>query len=130
ALFVGLSATVAAYFVFGFAGAVWLFFVCRLVHGRGGGTTGVVQAYVGDTVRPEDRARSLGWLSAGTNVGTMIGPVIGSFATYWGHQWPGILAAALCFTNALFAWKWLPESKQAYAYGIIKPVLYCVWLGR
>jgi len=94
ALLVGLSASAAAYFVFGFANAVWLLFVCRLVQGLGGGTTGVLQAYVGDTVPPEDRARSLGWLSAGTNVGTMLGPVIGSFAligatsgrAFWRHH--------------------------------------------
>jgi len=115
ALLIGLSASTIAFFVFGFANAIWLLFLCRIVQGLGGGTTGVLQAYVSDTVPPEDRARSLGWLSAGTNVGTMLGPVIGSFATYWGHQWPGILAACLCFTNALFAWKWLPESRQPHS---------------
>jgi MFS family permease len=115
ALLIGLGAATAAFFVFGFANAIWLLFLCRIVQGLGGGTTGVLQAYVSDTVPPEDRARSLGWLSAGTNVGTMLGPVIGSFATNWGHQWPGILAASLCFTNAIFAWKWLPESKHPHA---------------
>src|SRR3989454_3291552 len=115
ALLIGLSAAAAAFLVFGFANAVWLLFLCRIVQGLGGGTTGVLQAYVSDTVPPEDRARSLGWLSAGTNVGTMLGPVIGSFSTYLGPQLPGILAACLCFTNALFAWKWLPESRQPHA---------------
>src|SRR3989441_4187342 len=83
----------AAFLVFGFANSIWLLFACRIVQGLGGGTTGVLQAYVSDTVPPADRARSLGWLSAGTNVGTMIGPVVGSMATFWGHEWPGILAA-------------------------------------
>src|ERR1043166_3679701 len=129
ALLIGLSGSAAAYFVFGFANAVWLLFVCRLVQGLGGGTTGVLQAYVGDTVPPEDRARSLGWLSAGTNLGTMLGPVVGSFATYWGQQWPGILAASLCVTNAVFAWKWLPESKPAnLQVRDRKPIWQGVWL--
>src|SRR5438105_1169296 len=128
ALLIGLGASAAAFFVFGFANAVWLLFLCRIVQGLGGGTTGVLQAYVGDTVPPEDRASSLGWLSAGTNVGTMLGPVVGSFATYWGQQWPGILAASLCVTNALFAWKWLPESKQPHAHPPArKPVWHGVW---
>jgi MFS family permease len=128
ALLIGLSASCAAFLVFGFANAIWLLFVCRIVQGLGGGTTGVLQAYVSDTVPPEDRARSLGWLSAGTNVGTMLGPVIGSFATYSGQQWPGILAASLCFTNALFAWKWLPESRPKHAGGgVRKPVWQGVW---
>jgi MFS family permease len=128
ALLIGLSASTAAFFVFGFANSIWLLFACRIVQGLGGGTTGVLQAYVSDSVPPEDRARSLGWLSAGTNVGTMIGPVVGSFATYWGPQWPGFFAAFLCFTNALFAWKWLPESKQPNAQiPARKPVWHGVW---
>src|SRR5499433_3678129 len=127
-LLVSLCASTAAFFVFGFANAMWLLFLCRIVQGLGGGTTGVLQAYVSDTVPPEDLARSLGWLSAGTNVGTMLGPVIGSFATYWGQQWPGILAACLCFMNVLFAWKWLPESKQRHAHAAVrKPVWQGVW---
>src|SRR5215831_14513092 len=128
ALLIGLSASTAAFFVFGFANSVWLLFVCRIVQGLGGGTTGVLQAYVSDAIPPEDRARSLGWLSAGTNVGTMVGPVIGSFATYWGQQWPGFFAAGLCFANAVFAWKWLPESKQPNAQPLArKPVWHGVW---
>jgi MFS family permease len=128
ALLIGLTASTIAFFVFGFANAIWLLFACRIVQGLGGGTTGVLQAYVSDTVPPEDRARSLGWLSAGTNVGTMLGPVIGSFATRFGHQWPGILAAGLCLTNAIFAWQWLPESKQPHVQAPRrKPVWAGVW---
>src|SRR5205809_5088136 len=129
ALLVGLSASAAAFTVFGFANAIWLLFLCRTVQGLGGGTTGVVQAYIGDTVPPEDRARSLGWLSAGTNVGTMLGPVGGSFATYLGHHWPGILAASLCVANALVSWRWLPELRQPQARAPGRnPVWHGVWL--
>src|SRR5262245_21617024 len=128
ALLVSLSASAAAFFVFGFANSVWLLFMCRVVQGLGGGTTGVLQAYIADTVPPDDRARSLGWLSAGTNVGTMLGPVIGSFATYWGQQAPGVIAAILCFTNAVFAWKWLPESRPKHTQPVVrKPVWHGVW---
>jgi MFS family permease len=128
ALLVGLTASTAAFAVFGFANSIWLLFLCRIVQGLGGGTTGVLQAYVSDTIPPEDRARSLGWLSAGTNVGTMVGPVIGSFATYWGQQWPGFFAAGLCLVNAVFAWRWLPESKQPNAQPPArKPVWHGVW---
>jgi MFS family permease len=130
ALLIGLTASAVAFLVFGFANAVWLLFVSRLVQGAGGGTTGVLHAYVADSVPPEDRARSLGWLSAGTNVGTMLGPVIGSFAAFWGQQAPGILAASLCVLNAVFAWKWLPESKKFDAEPARrrKPVWHGVWM--
>ncbi len=112
ALLIGLSASAVAYVVFGLADTVWLLFASRLVQGAGGGTTGVMQAYVADTVKPIDRARALGWLSAATSVGVMIGPVIGSFAAHWGREAPGLVAAALCLINVIFAWKWLPESRQ------------------
>src|SRR5258708_23570991 len=67
ALLIGLSASSAAFFVFGFANAVWLLFLCRIVQGLGGGTTGVVQAYIGDTVPSEDRPRSPAFLPPVTN---------------------------------------------------------------
>lgn len=112
ALLAGLLASAAAYAVFGFADAVWMLFASRLVQGAGGGTTGVAQAYVADTVAPKDRARALGWLSSGTAVGFMLGPVVGSAAAHWGQAAPGIVAAGLCLLNTVFAWKWLPESKR------------------
>jgi len=112
ALLIGLGASSIAYAVFGLASSVWLLFASRLIQGAGGGTTGVAQAYVADSVRAEDRARALGWLSAATSAGIMVGPVIGSFAANGGRAVPGLLAAALCLINVLFAWKWLPESRK------------------
>ena len=67
---------------------------------------------------PKDRARSLGWLSAATNAGVAIGPVLGSWAlragahpislgghsVLLGEKAPGLLAAALCLLNMVFAW--------------------------
>jgi MFS family permease len=112
ALMVGLAASGVAFVVFGFADAIWLLFLSRIVQGAGGGTTGVVQAYIGDAVEPRERAKALGWFSAATNAGVMIGPVLGSLATNLGPAAPGLIAAALCFANVLFAWKWLPEPRD------------------
>ena len=112
ALLIGLSASAIAYVVFGFASSVWLLFLSRLVQGAGGGTTGVAQAYVADTIGEGDRARALGWLSAATSAGVMVGPAIGSFAAHLGQAAPGLVAAALCLINVFFAWKWLPESHR------------------
>src|SRR6266571_3923024 len=64
ALLVGLTASALAYVVFGLAGSLWLLFVSRFIQGLGGGTTGVAQAYVADTMRPHERAQAPGWLSA------------------------------------------------------------------
>src|SRR5512140_3920641 len=113
ALLIGLLASAAAYVVFGLANALWLLLASRFIQGAGGGTTGVAQAYVADTIKPGDRARALGWLSAASALGVSVGPVIGSFAAHFGREAPGFLAAALCLLNALFAWRWLPETRTA-----------------
>jgi multidrug resistance protein len=128
ALLIGLAALGLGYLIVGFANSKWMLLVARAVQGAGGGTTGVTQAYVADTVRPADRARSLGWLSAGTNVGTMLGPAIGSFTVRWGQIWPCAIAAILCGLNLVFAWQWLPESrKPGQAVAERKPVWHGVW---
>src|SRR5215510_3052579 len=116
ALIAGLSGAFFAYLIFGFANSLWLLFVCRTVQGLGGGTTGVAQAYVADTMAPHERAKALGWLSAATSLGVVIGPVIGSFAARFSDWAPGMVAAALCAGNLGFAWKWLPESRVLHSH--------------
>jgi len=115
ALLIGLFASVAAFVVFGLATSLWVLFLSRIVQGLGGGTTGVAQAYVSDTVGREHRARALGWLSAATNAGVIIGPGVASLSAHWGRQAPGFVAAGLCFLNVIAAWFWLPESRPASA---------------
>ncbi|MGQ0538147.1 MAG: MFS transporter [Gemmatimonadaceae bacterium] len=127
ALLVALAASAVAYLVFGFANSLLLLLLSRIVQGAGGGTVGVIQAYVADSVEPAQRARSLGWLSAATNLGVALGPVVGAFAVTLGdagiargvpqsvgHAMPGLLAAALCASAAVFAWKFLPESRAEH----------------
>ena len=130
ALLIGLTASAIAYVVFGLATSVWLLFLSRLVQGAGGGTTGVAQAYVADTVVPGDRARALGWLSAATSAGVMVGPAIGSVAAHFGQAAPGLVAATLCLVNVIFAWRWLPESRKeptATTASFRKPVWHPAW---
>jgi MFS family permease len=126
-LMIALSASAIAYLIFGFANSLLLLFISRLVQGAGGGTVGVIQAYVADSTAPENRARALGWLSATTNLGVALGPVLGSFAITlgkrdlmpgpatleMGHAAPGIIAALLCVINIAFAARFLTESRDA-----------------
>jgi len=123
---IALTASGIAYLIFGFANSLFLLFLSRLVQGAGGGTVGVIQAYVADSTDPRDRARALGWLSATTNLGVALGPVLGSFAIalgkrdlmpgsgtlHMGHAAPGIVAAILCLLNIIFAARYLTESRD------------------
>ena len=129
ALCIALAASAVAYVIFAFADSLWLLFLSRLVQGAGGGTVGVIQAYVADATEPHERARSLGWLSAATNLGVALGPVLGAVAIALGDQpislgggepWrlggaaPGLLAAALCLVNLAFCWRFLREARQPH----------------
>jgi MFS family permease len=125
-LLIALTASGIAYLIFGFADSLLLLFLSRIVQGAGGGTVGVIQAYVADSTPPQDRARALGWLSATTNLGVALGPVLGSFAItlgkrdlmpgpetlQMGHAAPGIVAAALCLVNIAFAARYITESRN------------------
>ena len=125
-LLIALGAAAIAYLIFGFAHSLLVLFLSRIVQGAGGGTVGVIQAYVADSTDPKDRARALGWLSATTNLGVALGPVLGSFAItlgkhdlmpgpgslQMGRAAPGILAAALCLLNMIFVARYLKESRD------------------
>ncbi len=106
------AVSAAAFVTFAYAETVWMLLVCRLLQGAGGGTTSVIAAYVSDSVGPEERAKGLGWLTACTSAGVMIGPAIGSLAISagWGLEAPGLIASVLCVLNIAFVWRWLPES--------------------
>jgi len=113
AILVGLLLSAVAYVIFAFAASLWLLFLSRVVQGLGGGTIGVVQAYVSDVSEPKDRAKTLGWLSAVTSLGAVIGPAIGSaLVRFGGHHAPGIGSALLCALVSIFAWKFLREPRH------------------
>jgi MFS family permease len=125
-LLIALGASAIAYLIFGFAHSLLVLFLSRMVQGAGGGTVGVIQAYVADSTDPKDRARALGWLSATTNLGVALGPVLGSFAIWIGKHdllpgpstlkpgsaAPGIMAAGLCILNMIFVARFLKESRD------------------
>ena len=125
-LLIALGASAIAYLIFGFANSLLLLFLSRIVQGAGGGTVGVIQAYVADSTDPKDRARALGWLSATTNLGVALGPVLGSLAIAIGRYdvlpgtatlklggaAPGVFAAALCLINMAFVARYLTESRD------------------
>jgi multidrug resistance protein len=114
AIVTGLVVTAAAYALFAVADTVVLLLVSRVVQGVGAGTIGVVQAYVADASRPEDRTRALGWLSAVTSLGAVVGPAIGSvLVALGGQRFPGF-AAIFSALVAVFAWRFLAEPRMEF----------------
>src|SRR3954471_24103899 len=113
AILAGLLLTSCAYVIFGFAGSVLVLLVSRLVQGLGGGTIGVVQAYVADASPPERRTKNLGSLWVGPSLGAVAGPAFGSLMiSIGGRSAPGLASAALALLVAGFAARYLVESRQ------------------
>lgn len=106
----GLGLSAFAFVIFAHADSLALLLLSRLLQGAGAGTLSATTAYVSDSAAPEERAKALGWLTACSSAGVMVGPAIASFTVRFSHAWPGYIAAALCVLNLLFAWRWLPES--------------------
>lgn len=122
ALLIGLGASAIAYVVFAYADSYWLLLLSRAVQGAGGGTTAVIQAYVTDSVEPRNRAKGLGWLSAATNAGVVLGPALGSWSKQLGgDHGPGLVAAVLCVLNVIFAARFLVESRVVSAADRARP---------
>jgi MFS family permease len=121
-MMLGVTIAATAHVLFAFACSDWamhridatglivLLFLSRFVQGAGGASTAVVQAYVGDTIVPEERAKALGWITAATSAGVMLGPALGSLVSNLGPAAPGLTAAALCVVNLFFVERFLPES--------------------
>lgn len=100
-----------AFLTFAFANSVWLLLLCRFLQGVGGGSLGAVSAYVSDAVGPEERAKALGWITACTSAGVMVGPAIGSLTVGYAKWAPGVIAALFCVANIVFTAIWLTEAK-------------------
>ena len=112
AILAGLLVSAAAYVVFAFANSVPLLLLSRLIQGLGGGTIGVVQAYVADASPPEQRTKAIGWLTTVTSLGWLSGSALGSvLVTLGGEHAPGLFTAAFSLVVAVFAWRFLAETR-------------------
>lgn len=109
-IILSLCGTAIGSLVTGFAGALWLLFLGRIVDGISGASVSVAQASVADISPPGQRARYMGMIGAAFGVGFVAGPAIGALAALGGPKVPFFIAAAIASVNALLALKRLPET--------------------
>ena len=65
------------YTLFGIGGALWMFFLSRLIDGFTGGNLTAAQAYIADVSTPENRTKNFGLVGAAFGLGFILGPSIG-----------------------------------------------------
>jgi multidrug resistance protein len=109
-IIISLFGTALGSLITGFAGALWLLFLGRVLDGISGASVSVAQAAVADISAPRQRARYMGLIGAAFGVGFVAGPAIGGLAALAGPKVPFFVAAAIAATNALIALKRLPET--------------------
>jgi|LakMenEpi03Aug12_release.lakeMendotaPanAssembly.Ray.scaffolds.fasta_scaffold175271_2 MFS family permease len=111
-IILSLCGTAIGSLVTGFAGALWLLFLGRIIDGISGASVSVAQAAVADISPPRQRARYMGLIGAAFGVGFVAGPAIGALAALGGPKVPFFVAAAIAATNALISLKRLPETAR------------------
>lgn len=72
-----MAGAVVSHLILAMADSVWLIALSRAVAGAMAGNLGLTFAYVSDTTPTEQRAKSLGLLSAAVGMGFMFGPGLG-----------------------------------------------------
>lgn len=114
-LLVSLVGTTVGSLLTGMAGGLVILFIGRIIDGASGSTVSVAQATVGDLATAEDRPRLFGLLGAAFGLGFVAGPAIGALAALAGPRVPFYVAAGVAGTNALVAFRRLPETRHAAA---------------
>lgn len=109
-LFLSLLGSSVGYLFIGFAGALWMVFLGRIIAGITGGNISTAQAYIADVTTRENRAKGMGLFGAAFGLGFIFGPAIGGILSRYGINVPFLFAAALTLANAIALYFVLPES--------------------
>lgn len=115
-MLISVAGSCAAMLTLGFAQALWMIFLARLVSGVANANVSTAHAYVADTVPPAQRARYMGMMGTAVGLGFILGPTIGGALAFDDMpQLPFLFAAGLSFVNLMMAFFWLPESHRPRA---------------
>lgn len=109
-LLASIFGTGVGYVLFGWAGALWVLFLSRVIDGVTGGNISTAQAYIADITPPEDRSKNFGLIGAAFGLGFIIGPALGGLLSRISLSAPAYAAAGLSFATVAYAFFALPES--------------------
>jgi MFS family permease len=98
------------YFLFGWAGSLWVMFLARIVDGVTGGNISTAMAAIADTSKPEDRAKNFGLIGMAFGLGFIIGPALGGLLSKISIQAPAYGAGVIGLVTAAFGYFMFPET--------------------
>lgn len=91
-----------SYLLAGFATALWMLFLGRLLTGITSATYAIANALIADVSTPEDKAQNFGLLGVAFGLGFIVGPALGGIIGAWDIRAPFFIAAGLAFINTLY----------------------------
>ena len=91
-----------SYLLSGFATALWMLFLGRLLTGITSATYAIANALIADVSTPEDKAQNFGLLGVAFGLGFIVGPALGGIIGAWDIRAPFFIAAGLAFINTLY----------------------------
>jgi DHA1 family tetracycline resistance protein-like MFS transporter len=109
-LLVCVLGSALGYFIFGFAGALWVLFLSRLIDGITGGNISTASAYIIDVSKPEERAKNFTLLGMAYGVGFILGPALGGALGQLDLNAPLLAAGVVSLASAALIYFILPES--------------------
>jgi DHA1 family tetracycline resistance protein-like MFS transporter len=109
-LFLSLLGTSLGFLIMGFATALWMLFLGRIIDGITGGNISTAHAYIADITTPENRSKGMGLIGAAFGLGFVFGPAIGGILSRWGTNVPFLFAGGMAFANAILLYFVLPET--------------------
>lgn len=115
-LFFSIIGSAIGYLFIGFAFALWMVFLGRIIAGITGGNISTAQAYIADATSKENRAKGMGLFGAMFGLGFVFGPVIGGILSRYGIHVPFLFAAVLSAVNAVLVYLILPETVNTANY--------------
>ncbi|MBF0213822.1 MAG: MFS transporter [Magnetococcales bacterium] len=112
-LLLGLTGSALSYLAYGLADSLWMLFVARAAAGAMGANIAVAQAAMADLSPPGERSKAMGLIGAAFGLGFVLGPAFGGWLADFGVAAAPLMAALITGLNALAAFFYLPETRNA-----------------
>ncbi len=115
-LLVSMAGHAFAYLILAYADSIWLLLLSRAIGGFTSANLATAYAYVTDTTSNEDRAATMGRVSAAFGLGFILGPVFGGFLAGGGdyetvnYARPAFAAMALSIASFISIFFFVPET--------------------
>ena len=134
-LLISLGAMALDYVIMGFAHAMWVLVIGRIIGGITAATQSTATAYMADISAPKEKAQNFGLIGAAFGVGFILGPLVGGLLGAWGPRAPFFAAAALAGANTLFGYFILSETvtdaiRRPFEWRRANPVGGLLYVGR